>query len=225
MLRVNAMIVGTLTQFGTEKKDIGILAGICKWMSWKCGGMIVDRQKGKAKVGITARILNVSTGEILFSGGGQGESSRSGLILGGLGGAGTTIAGGGISITSSDFRETILGEATYAAVAQLVQGLIDAEAKIPITKIDISGFVADVNGGNVVVNVGSLQDVQVGDVLQVLSVVKVIVDPMTKEPIRHETAPVGEIRIVQVEDKSSAGMIVQLSPGAAIKVGDLVRNK
>lgn len=223
LLGVNAMIVGSVTQFGTENKEskIGGILGRLPGLG-ALGGAAVGKQKGKAKVGITARILDVITGEILLSVTGTGESSRSGWLLGGGGVGGGGFGIGGISMSSSDFRETILGEATYAAVAQLVQGLLGSYDKIPMTKLEIRGVVADVNGLNVVLNVGAAHGVQVGDALQIFSISRVIKDPVTGDILRRETVPIGEVRIAQADDRSSSGTV---PPGTVVKVGDLVQNK
>ena len=119
VLGVNAMVVGTITQFGTEKKKKGIGGAFSKIGGF--GGGSYGTQKGKAKVAIDARIVDTTTGEILAVAKGRGESSRSGLMLGGYGGGGGGAGAGSIDMSSSDFRETILGEAVELAVQQLSQ--------------------------------------------------------------------------------------------------------
>ncbi len=90
----------------------------------------VGTQKGKANVAVTARMIDSSTAEIMASAKGDGTSQRSGLLLGG-GGAGTGgFGGGGVSMGSSDYRDTILGEATEAAVKQVVEKLVAAKGRL-----------------------------------------------------------------------------------------------
>ena len=75
-------------------------------------------------------MIDSSTGEIMASAKGDGVSSRSGLMLGG-GGAGSGGGGaGGFSMTSSDYRDTILGEATEMAVKQVVVKLVAAKSRL-----------------------------------------------------------------------------------------------
>lgn len=57
---------------------------------------------------------------------GEGTSSRSGLLLSG-GAAGVR---GGIDMRSSDFRETILGEATEEAVIETAKKLIASRSRL-----------------------------------------------------------------------------------------------
>jgi curli biogenesis system outer membrane secretion channel CsgG len=61
-------------------------------------------------------MIDTSTSEILLTGKGEGTSKRSGLLLGGAGGGGGGGAGGGLNFGASDFKSTIIGEATDAAV-------------------------------------------------------------------------------------------------------------
>jgi curli biogenesis system outer membrane secretion channel CsgG len=127
-LGVKYMIVGSITKFGMEQKNVGISGGA--FGGGKYGVGDVGTKKGKATVAITARIIDTSTGEIMASGKGEGISARSGLMLGGGGGGGGKGGGGGISMGSSDYRETVLGEATEAAVKAVVAKLIAAKTRL-----------------------------------------------------------------------------------------------
>jgi curli biogenesis system outer membrane secretion channel CsgG len=127
-LGVKYMIYGTITKFGTEEKGKGINAGA--FGGGKFGLGKVGTQKGKATVAITARMVDTTTGEILASAKGEGTSSRSGMILGAGGGSGGSGAGGGFSMGSSEYRESILGEATELAVQQVVAKLVAARNRL-----------------------------------------------------------------------------------------------
>jgi curli biogenesis system outer membrane secretion channel CsgG len=128
VLGVKYLIVGSVTKFGTEKKDTKI--GGAGWGGGGFGLGKVGTSKGKATVALTTRIIDTTTGEIMASARGEGESKRSGLMLGGgagkWGGAGV----GDIEMGSSDFRETIIGEATEAAVKELSTKLVAAKARL-----------------------------------------------------------------------------------------------
>jgi curli biogenesis system outer membrane secretion channel CsgG len=126
-LGVKYLIVGSVTKFGTENKNIGV--GGSAFGAGKFGVGSVGTKKGKATVAIAARVIDTTTGEIMASAKGEGESKRSGLMLGGGGAAG---AGGfgNVSMGSSDFRETVLGEATEAAVKMVVEKLVAAKGRV-----------------------------------------------------------------------------------------------
>jgi curli biogenesis system outer membrane secretion channel CsgG len=128
VLGVQYMIVGSITKFGTEQKKQSIGGG-----GFGVGGFGVGnigREKGKANVAITARIIDVTTAEIMASAKGEGVSSRSGLLLGGGGGGYGGAGFGGIDMSSSDYRDTILGEATETAVKQTVSKLVAAKSRL-----------------------------------------------------------------------------------------------
>ena len=72
---------------------------------------------------LTARIIDSSTGGLVRTFSGEGLSQRKGLLLGGLGASGGGFGGGGISIGSSNFQETILGEAMVKAVKEIAEKL------------------------------------------------------------------------------------------------------
>lgn len=126
-LGVKYLIVGSITKFGTENKDQKFGGGGFGGGKLGIGG--VGRSSGKATVAITARIIDTTTGEIMASAKGEGTSKRGGFSVsggafGGVGGA------GGVSMGSSDFRETVLGEATEAAVKQTSEKLVGAKARL-----------------------------------------------------------------------------------------------
>jgi curli biogenesis system outer membrane secretion channel CsgG len=127
-LGVKYLIVGTITKFGLENKDIKVGGG--GWGGNRFGLGNVGTTKGKANVAITARIIDTTTGEIMASAKGEGTSNRSGLLLGGGGGGGGVGAIGGVSMTSSDFQNTILGEATEQAIKAVAQRLVAARGRL-----------------------------------------------------------------------------------------------
>lgn len=126
-LGVKYIVVDSITKFGLEKKNVGIGGGA--FGGGKFGIGRVGTEKGKGQVAITARIIDTTTGEIMASAKGEGVSTRSGLLLGGAGGGGAG-GGGQVSMGSSDYRQTVLGEATEAAVKQVAEKLIKAKDRL-----------------------------------------------------------------------------------------------
>jgi len=219
VLGVNGMVVGSITQFGIEKKNmsIGGIAGKFR----KFGGGRFGKNKGKATVAVTARIIDTNTGEILASKTGKGESQRSGMMLGGMGAGGGGFGAGGISMGSSDFRETILGEAVHAAVDDLAKQLIEENGRLPNVEYVIRGMIADVEGSSLILNVGSGAGLKAGDTLKILRVKRTVKDPATGKVLREITTSVGEARIDEADEGSSMATVVS---GSDVQVGDLVRN-
>jgi curli biogenesis system outer membrane secretion channel CsgG len=126
-LGVKYLVVGSVTKFGTEQSSKSFGGG---GYGSAFGIGQVGTSKGKANVAITARIIDVTTGEIMASAKGDGTSKRSGFLLGGAGGGGGGGGGGRIAFGSSDFRDTILGEATEAAVKATTGKLVAAKSRL-----------------------------------------------------------------------------------------------
>jgi curli biogenesis system outer membrane secretion channel CsgG len=126
-LGVKYLIVGSITKFGTEQSNKSFGGG---GYGSAFGLGSVGTSKGKANVAITARMIDTSTGEIMASAKGEGTSKRSGFLLGGAGGGGGGGGGGHIAFGASDFRDTILGEATEAAVKMTSEKLVAAKSRL-----------------------------------------------------------------------------------------------
>ena len=220
VLGVDAIVVGSITQFGTEekKKSFGGLGG--SWGGF--GGAKVGKQEGKANVVINARMVDVNTGEILAVAEGKGESKRSGMLLGGGGGGGGGFGAGSVEMTSSGFKDTILGEATYQASSEVASKLISAKSRVPTHKVEIRGLVAYAEGGLVIINVGASGGVEVGTELNVERVKQTIKDPATGRVLRELTSKVARIRVTQVDADSSEATVIS---GEGIQTGDVVRNE
>ncbi|MBI2822839.1 MAG: curli production assembly protein CsgG [Acidobacteria bacterium] len=220
MLGVNAIVVGSITQFGTEDK--GFKLGGIGGRFGGFGGGKVGTSKGVANVVIDARMVDVNTGEILAVATGKGESSRSGLLLEGVGAGGGGFGAGGIDMGSKNFQETIIGEATRAAVQNLSKEVVTASGKIVAAKVEVRGLVADVAGGEVILNVGSSHGVAVGDRLKIVRVARTVKDPATGKVLREVTEDVGEVEITQADEGSASGKVVS---GGDLQVGDVVRSQ
>ncbi|MGA2268219.1 MAG: CsgG/HfaB family protein [Bryobacteraceae bacterium] len=223
ILGVDAIIIGSITQFGRDDKSTSVGGGALGNVTGRFGLGGVRKSQSTAVVVVTARMIDTSTAEILASASGKGESSRSGTGLIGSGGSvyGPE-AGGGINMKSSNFGATILGEATNKAVADLARQLDAKAGALPTTAVQISGVVADVSpDGTVIVNVGSKAGVKVGDRLDIRRKVRDVRDPTTGKVIRSIEDSVGSIIITEVDESSAVGKFTGPAPA---KVGDTVSN-
>jgi curli biogenesis system outer membrane secretion channel CsgG len=218
ILGVDAIVVGSITQFGgeNEKKQIG--GGGGGWGGFGIGG--VKRTKSKAIVSVDARVIDIDTAEILAVADGKGESKREGtsLVGGGAGRGGWGV--GGADFSSSDFQETIIGEAVKAAVEQMAANLIAANGKLKVRTVIVEGLVAAVDGDVVVLNIGTPSGIKVGDKLSVERVTREIKDPATGKVIRKMTSQIG---VIQVTDVDSVSAMCKLVSGTGFKVGDMAR--
>lgn len=224
ILGVDAVIVGDITQFGRDdqSKNVGGMLG--KWGSgYGLGG--VGTHSAKAVVAVTARLIDTSTGEILASATGKGESKRSGTNLLG-GGAGSGGYGAGAAgMNSSNFAQTIIGEATTQAVTELAQSLVTDSPRLPTitaAPVVISGMVADASTPDIIINVGSKAGVKIGDKLAIARVVRVVKDPVTGKPLRSIENAVGQLTITSVDSDSAVG---SFTGDGKPKVGDTVKSQ
>jgi hypothetical protein len=125
---------------------------------------------------------------------------------------------------SSNFGQTIIGEATKAAVADTANGLDQKAASLPqqvAPVVQVNGLVADATGNDIVINVGTSGGVHVGDKLSITRVSRVIKDPATGKPIRSIESPVGTLTITSADATSAVGTF---SGSQQAKVGDTVKN-
>jgi curli biogenesis system outer membrane secretion channel CsgG len=214
---VDVIIIGAITEFGNETKNQNVGGSGGNWHGFGVGG--IGHSNSKANVVINARIVNVDTGEIVAVGAGAGQSSRSSTSLLGGGGNWHGFGSGNVDFGSSNFQNTIIGEATKAAVDKLTADLESSSSKVTVRTIKVDGLVAAVDGGQIVLNVGAKAGVKVGDQLQVLRVTKEIKDPATGAIIRRLSSTVGVIRATDVDDASSVCVPVS---GSGFQEGDRV---
>ena len=151
---------------------------------------------------------------------GKGESSRESTSLLGGGSNWHGFGGGAADFGSSDFQQTIIGEAVNLAVKDLSTGLIADNTKLEARTINVEGLVAAVDGGQIVLNVGGKAGLKVGDQLNVERITREIKDPSTGAVIRKMSSTVGVIKLTDVDDVSAVGTAVS---GSGFKVGDAVR--
>lgn len=218
LLGVDAVIVGSITQFGSDTRDTGIGGAGSSLGRVGLGGF--NQKRSKAIVGLTARIVNVDTAEVLAAAEARGESKRTSLSLEGAAGNWGRYGGGNVNFGSSDFQETIIGEAVKQAVDEMSRAIAAERTRVPVRQAVVQGLVAAVTGGQVVLNVGSGAGVKVGDELSVERVAQEIKDPATGRVIRRMTSKVGTVRVVDVDEVSAIADIVS---GSDFKVSDVVR--
>jgi curli biogenesis system outer membrane secretion channel CsgG len=217
ILGVSAIITGSITQFGRDDKHIGVGGGGYGLGKYGLGG--VGKNESKAVVNVTAKLIDINTAEILAVVTGTGESRRGGFKLGGGGGGWSGGGGGQVDMGSSNFANSILGEAVNAAVANLGQQLDGKADSLPTVKVEVSGLVADVTGNTLIMNVGTKAGVKVGGHLGVLRKGKEIRDPATGKVLKTIQTRLGDVSITEADETSCTGTYSGPTPP---KVGDAV---
>jgi len=206
LLGVDAIIIGSITQFGRDDRNVGVGGGVLRGVGSKYGLGNVGVKNAKAVVGISARTVLVETGEILAVASGSGSR---------------TAAGGGVDMSSSNFANSIIGEATSAAVDRLRGELSAGATKIPDKVVNVDGLIADVSGNTLIVNVGTRAGVRVGQNLQVVQGGREIRDPATGKVLRRVGTPIGTLVITEADEQSSVG---NYNGATKPKVGDQVKS-
>ncbi len=180
LLGAQLMVVGSITEFGTEVHGARF-RGI--------GGNVATY-----RCMIDVRVINVETSEILYADR-QGSNYRGVAV-----GINSFEAG-----RDADYGK-VAGATMSGAVEKLVAGLADASANLASS----SGFgmIADVDGGDVYINRGSVDGIKPGDKFRVIRLGKKIIDPETGQVMGQKREDAGVIQVVDVMDKMSICKVV-----------------
>ncbi len=206
--------------FGRDDKKRSIKGG--GLIGGVLGGIASAKNEDKAVVTIDYRLIDAETSEIIATGEAKGESVRKGNALGAIGGAlGKGVAGVQVDMTSSNFAQTIIGEATQDCVNKLADILLEQTANMKKSVRPVEGRVADVSGRTLTLNVGGNDGVNVGETFEILRIVREVKDPVTKETLDVVTEKTGEMTITNVRDKIATGSYT----GSAAQVGFMARKK
>ena len=205
VLGVDAIVIGSITQFGRDDESRSVGGGAFGGIGRKYGLGGVKQSSAKAVVGITARIIDTETAEILAVSNGSGESKRSGASLYGAGGLSGAGGLGGVDMTSSNFGATLIGEAVYEAVDPVVAELERYADRLAHRPREVSGLVADYSDGFVILNIGSNGGAGVGDRFESKRVVREGKDPATGPVLRRIEESRGVAVITEVDEVSAVG--------------------
>jgi curli biogenesis system outer membrane secretion channel CsgG len=107
VLGVKYIIAGSITKFATESRGAGM----------RVKGIGLGGKKTKSEVALTARVIDATTGEIMISAKGLGESSKGG-------GFDFSKGGFGVGTNSEEWRQSGLGDAQERACTAFVESLV-----------------------------------------------------------------------------------------------------
>jgi curli biogenesis system outer membrane secretion channel CsgG len=110
---IKYIISGSITKFATESRGGGV----------RVKGIGLGGKKTKSEVNLTARVIDVTTGEIVASTKGHGESSKGG-------GFDFSKGGFGVGTNSEEWRQSGLGDAQEAACNDFVAQLVAKKARL-----------------------------------------------------------------------------------------------
>jgi curli biogenesis system outer membrane secretion channel CsgG len=213
-------LMGDIVVFGRDDRRVSGGAGaFVPGAGAAVGGY---KAEGKAVVVLDYRIVDVETSEVVASGEARGESKRTSKGAGAAFLAGGVFGGGGINMASSNFAETIIGEATMDAVNKLAADVnaVNLNGGAGDRTADLDARVADVSGNVLTINAGSGAGLAAGQTFTVYHKGKEIKDPSTGEVLDVQTTPIGQLTITTVRERIAMGNF-----NGAVKpvVGDVVR--
>jgi curli biogenesis system outer membrane secretion channel CsgG len=213
-------LLGDIVVFGRDDRKVsGGVGAIVPGAGAIVGGSKADF---KAVVVLDYRIVDVETSEVVATGEARGESKRTSKGFGAALLAGPALVGGGMSMNSSNFGETIIGEATMDAVNKLAEqvktGAVTGGASDRTD--DLDARVADVSGNSITINAGAAAGLKVGQTFTIYHKGKEIKDPSTGEVLDVQTTPIGQLTITTVRDRIAIGNYNGATPPVN---GDVVR--
>ena len=225
ILGADAMLLGDIVAFGRDDRNKQINVGAATSRIPKVGGLLggvrLGKKEEKAVVVIAYRLVDAETSEVIETGEARGESKRESKGFGGLLAGSGVAAAAGVDMASSNFAQTIIGEAVIAACDRLGEKMNARIPTLPVKDPDIEGRVADVSGGQLTLTVGTNDGVLTGDVFDVYKVLGEVKDPITKEVLDIQTEKIGEMQIVSVREKIAVGRY----QGSAAAVGAIARKR
>ena len=201
LLGVQYAIIGAVSELGYSKGGVG----------GRVRGIGVGVNKTAAVVGIDIRIIDVETGEIIFSENVRKEKSKSGLSL----------RTPKLNFKNQNqFDDSLIGKATREAIEDIVKltdkNIKPGEFSAKVIRVDDSG--------NVFLNKGSIAGVKIGDVLFIYKKGEEFIDPDTGLSLGSEMEKIGSIKIIAdvAGGKVSKGSVLN---GSNFQTGNLVKRK
>ncbi len=190
VLGLNAVVTGAISQFGVRQKSATYLVGASKTQT--------------AEATVDVRVVDASTGQVIFADSGNGVHEASSTQVLGIGGA-------------TGYDETIEGKALRAAIAKFIDNMVRR-----METIEWSGKVAAVDGDEVTVNAGRKTGLQQGDRLRVFGEGREVIDPDTKVSLgRKPGREKGEIEVADFFGEDAA--VCRRVAGEGFAVNDIVK--
>jgi curli biogenesis system outer membrane secretion channel CsgG len=160
------LILGSVTEFGHKTtSDVGVFSR-------------TKKQTANAKVSV--RLVDVRTGQIIYSEEGDGEAySEAGTVLG----VGST----------AEYDASLNDKVISAAIAKLVNNIVERLLDQPWRS-----YLLSYEDGNYVIAGGPMQGIKEGDSFTVYRRGKKVVNPQTNVEIELPGKPIGKIRVTSV---------------------------
>jgi len=210
MIGVDAILTGNITNI-SFKKGVG----------FKIGPLKV--RKSYAKVVMTIRIIDVTTGEILYSTVQEEEASKSGVS-----GVLPIPIPGGIGFSHEEAVD-ILSAIKLICNKVVLNFVAKMDKKtVELSSAPLEGYVVKVvstSSGTITqvyINLGANSGIKVGDEVRIYREGEVIIDPKTNEILDRELDLIAKARVMEVKDKTSITLITKKFTSSDILLEDIV---
>lgn len=176
------LIIGSITEYG--RKNVGEQK------------LFSNSKKQIVEAGISIRLVDVSTGLVIYSGEAKGEAETTDKQVMGFG-------------KSADFDATLSDKAISAAITKLVENIINQ-----CTNNVWKAYLLSVEDGSYIVSGGAAQGIAAGDVFSIVEKGRKVKNPQTGMLIELPGKPVGKLKIEQTmgnmpEEQISIGTITE----------------
>lgn len=204
LLGAQALITGDIAGFSYQKSTLGgSLTNVVK-------GLSVASEKVSAEVIIDLRLIDASTGEVIYSAKGSGKASQVGVAA--------DLTRAEKSYSADATFTTPLGQASRSAIQDAV-----VELMLGMPKIAWTGRVIDVRNGVVYLNATAADGMAPGLELEVYAQQEALVDPETGKSLGAPEELVGTIVVQTVKETFSTAKVT--TGGAAPARGNVIRFK
>ena len=202
LLGAQALITGDITGFAYEKSSLGGSAsGVVR-------GLSVASEMVSAEVIIDLRLVDASTGEVLYVATGEGKASAVGIAA--------DLVRDDLAYGADAMQSTPLGQASRQAIQKGVVAIL-----LGMPRVRWSGRIIDVRNGVVYVNAASADGMRPGLELDVFAPQEALVDPETGKRLGAPEEFVGTIVVESVKEAFSTARIV--TQGIVPARGQVVR--
>jgi curli biogenesis system outer membrane secretion channel CsgG len=210
MIGVDAILTGNITNI-SFKKGVG----------FKIGPLKV--RKSYAKVVMTIRIIDITTGEILYSTVQEEEASKSGVS-----GVLPIPIPGGIRFSHEEAVdilsaiELICNKVVLDFVAKMDRKTVE------LRSATLEGYVVKVvstSSGTITqvyINLGANSGIKVGNEVRIYREGEVIIDPKTNEVLDRELDLIAQAKVMKVKDKISIALVTTKFRNIPIQQLDIV---
>jgi len=195
IIGVEYIITGSITEYGQSS-----VAG---------SGRGVDVRKTGYHATVDIRMVNVSTGEIVFADSQSAEKASMNVKVFSI--------GGGEKFNEKKATET-MREAIQKLAARITSLPLQENSKKPVDSGPV--IVADVYGDIITLNKGSNAGLKKGQNVTISRKGRVIKDPTSGETLKIDYEKIGTIQLFEVEESYAQGKIIS---GSGFQIGDEVQ--